>query len=364
LGYNVDHSPTHFSLYPIDRVAWGKQPGGPDDEDFHPSLFPFRITDEVFIEDVSEQFRDGEFDVHKPALGVHAVRQLEQIRYAIIHRFRGEEIDPATGRLCHPIGYSKALVEQTAACLRLIRPTTQFAHSCEGRIAEDGKLYIVPFYSPIGLVLMPRNQRLFTVRPSDACALRSYLPLFRKAMAGDYWKFRMAAQMHEAGYFQNHEWKAKYFLWTAALESLFTSQGKSMGAPVAKERIKFLLEPNTLIYPPGELVSSVLPQNMTVADVVDEVYCLRNNIAHGDKLPSYYFEMAGRDDFERPFALSRWDTLIEAISFLVRYSLLAILRKDLIEHFRDGDTSEAYFSANGLTQGEVRKHLRTLKCPS
>jgi hypothetical protein len=182
-------------------------------------------------------------------------------------------------------------------------------------------------------------------------------------MAGDYWKFRMATQMHEAGYFQGYEWKAKYFLWTAALESLFTSQGKSMGAPVAKERIKFLLEPNTLIYPPGELVSLVPPQTRTVAD---EVYCLRNNIAHGDKLPSYYFEMAGRGDFERPFSLSRWDTLIEAISFLVRHSLLAILRKGLIENFRDGDTSEAYFSAHRLAKKEVLTRLgkaRT-RCPS
>jgi hypothetical protein len=197
-------------------------------------------------------------------------------------------------------------------------------------------------------------------------SLLFYAPLFRQAMHGPYWKFRMAVQMHEAGHFQNTEWKARFFLWASALESLFTSKTpgawrEHSGSMVASERIKFLLGANTPIYPPGELTSLLPNPGLTIEKTIGEIYCLRNHIAHGDKVPDYYFQN-GRLDFEGQ--LARFAVLTEAISFIVRQSLLKILKDGLLSHFEDSASSEAYFSSKALTKSALETAgIKHFACP-
>ena len=181
-------------------------------------------------------------------------------------------------------------------------------------------------------------------------------------MHGANWKYRMAVQMHEAGHFQNTDWKARFFLWSSALESLFTSQTNNRqhaGSFVASERIKFLLGENASIYPAGELTSLQTNPNLTVGSVIREIYCLRNHIAHGDKVPDYYFQQVGREDFDGE--LPRWAMLVEAISFIVRQSLLTILKQGIVCHFEDGPSSESYFAAHRLTKRDLGTN--NYRCP-
>ena len=49
------------------------------------------------------------------------------------------------------------------------------------------------------------------------------------------------------------------------------------------------------------------------------------------------------------------DVLMEAQSFIIRKSLLKILREDLLEHFRDADASQDYSAANQLTKDDIWK---------
>ena len=361
---DLDVTPKHFAFYPIEKDEWSFRRW--DGTDVDPStVVPFEIGEGVFIEDVSGLFREGEFDIFNDPIGSRRVQPLKRIKYGIIHRFPEYERDPETGALLLStdlIGKSRRLVNEIAACLRLIRPVSQYTQFCEGRIAGDGKMYDVAFNTPLEVLFAPINHRQFRVRTEDLIALRAHAPHFRSAMAGAYWKFRMAAQMHEAGHFQNSDWKARYFLWTAALESLYTTQTpENSGSAVAKERIKFVLGAQTSIYPPGDLLSFVPEPGLTVADVVDDIYCLRNNIAHGDKVPDYYLEHEGRPDFEDG-KLSRVDTLMEAISFLVRHSLLRIMGGGLLDHFKDAASSEAYFGGLGLTRTKIGKQPRK-PCP-
>jgi hypothetical protein len=254
---------------------------------------------------------------------------------------------------------SESLIQEAIACLRLIRPIRQFAQACGGDVRDDGSLTKFHFDVPLSYVFSPENQKLFAVRTSDAEDLRFYLPLFQKAMAGDFWKFRMALEMYQSGFFQHSHWKARYFLWTAALESLYTTQpqpgsgSQHSGSLVAKERIKALLGPNTPIYPAGELTNLDPDPKLTVATVINEIYCLRNNIAHGDKTPDYYFNTCGRVLYDG-HELSRVDMLIEAISSIVRQSLLTILKNGLLNHFQDRASSEAYFGGLGLTKSLIK----------
>jgi hypothetical protein len=351
-----------FSLFPIERVARSWSRGGFYDEDFDESLLPFEVVEDVWIEDITSLVSDDEFEIYKQQLGTITIAHLERLKYVAIHRFTRNYFDLSANKsIFEPerVQHSERLIQEVVACLRLIRPTIYHAQLCGGSISEDGKLRGFRFHNPLEFFTPLENQKFFAIRTQDIEDLRIYAPLFRQAMAGDFWKYRMAVDMFQSGYFQQSHWKARYFLWTAALEALFTSQGgpQHRGSLVAKERVKFILGENRLIYPPGELTSLDPSTPLTVAEIIDEIYCLRNDIAHGDKLPDYYYQATGRTSFENTM-ISKVDALLEAISSIVRQCLLTILKKNLLIHFKDAQSSEAYFSANGLTKSEIEKSLK------
>ena len=206
------------------------------------------------------------------------------------------------------------------------------------------------------------NQRLFFIRSSDIEKLRFYAPRFIEAIEGDHSKYIMAVDMYQSGFFQHSYWKVRFFLWTAALEALFTSHTSEehRGSLVAKERIKWVLGEDTLIYPSDELTEFDTDPKLKVRDVIDEIYCLRNHIAHGDRLPQYYFETVGRKAIdESPIYMG--EMLSEAISSIVRQSLLVILERGLISHFKDAPTAENYFK--GHTKSILKRRSNPKTCP-
>lgn len=356
-----------FCLYPIERTA-RKFPLDIDDDDFDASLLPIDLVEGARIEDVSPLISSDEFEVFKRELGVRAIEKLEKMKYAIIHRFPDSAIE--NGEFVSEVDLlhrSQNIVAEMETCLRIIRPTNQHTQMCWGRVNNNGGLYGFGFQNPLEFTASPANQIFFKIRTIDLNDLVVCAPLFRAAMHGPYWKFRMAVQMHEAGHFQNTDWKARYFLWSSALEALFTSKGQNWrehsGSLVASERIKALLGSQTPVYPPGELLSDLRNPGTTVESIIGELYCLRNHIAHGDRVPDYYFQSPGRVDVNG--SLNKVMVLIEAISFIVRKTLVKILRDGLISHFADDASLETYYTAQGLTRTDFRRMgLTAFACPS
>ena len=289
---------TKFSFYPIERIEQGMHRGGGHDDDFEPGILPFQLMGRLTIEDISGLIPDDEFDTYKSHMGSWAYDKLGHFRYAIVHRFPTSDVDPVTGERMYEsdtVHASWKIVRSAAALLGLIRPMTQYLGLFHGDIGAEGTFRRIGLDTPLDSLHNPINQRNFGFRNRDAYDLKVYMPLFLAAMDGTFWKFRMALQMHQLACYQD-DWQPKFFLYTAALESLFTSQGKKgqhSGSVVATERIKFFLGPSTPIYPPGELSSAYPQSNLTVADVVKEIYCLRNHVAHGDRTPAYYSQATG-----------------------------------------------------------------------
>jgi hypothetical protein len=238
-----------------------------------------------------------------------------------------------------------------------------------GSVGNDGSLNNIHFDHPIPFLSSLSNQTVMAIRTQDVQDLKSVFPQFRTAMEGNYWKFRMSVDMFQSGYFQQTHWKLRFFMWTAALEALFTSHSSPQhrGSLVAKERVKHLLGATTLIYPAGELSQYEPDPHLTVENVIDEIYCLRNHIAHGDKVPDYYFQTTGRTGLNGP--INKLETLSEAISSIVRRSLLTILKTNLLVNFQDGAASESYFSSLGLTKSKLEQKAKVggtvqFTCPS
>jgi hypothetical protein len=141
----------------------------------------------------------------------------------------------------------------------------------------------------------------------------------------------------------------------SAIEGLYTSTAEQ-GSNVAKARIKWFLGASTSIYPPGELSDLLADPDINIDGILDELYNMRNYIAHGDRLPDCYFIGSKRNGIGRPVNL--FNVLTEAASFIIRKSLLKILKDDLPEHFKGADEAQMYFAANGLSKKAILTMLK------
>src|SRR5690242_4360530 len=243
-----------FTLYPIHWVANLHL----DPEPFDPDRLPFEVVEGVRIEEV--HFVDGAFELHRRHLGNELIDVMERVRYALVHRFSPDPV-VENGEVIGDAEHSERserLVREVAACLRLIRPMRQHAMLMRGNVREqDQRFDVMGFDAPnLWMHEVPEVQKLWNLRDRDCEELRDLVREFLRAMRGDFWKFRMAVQFHELGFFQSHpeEWKARLLLWASAIESIYTSHSRDhQGTTVATERIKWFLGANTSIYAPGDL---------------------------------------------------------------------------------------------------------------
>lgn len=341
----------NFTLYPIYSLA-----GEIDDEQFDLGLLPFDIGESVHIEAVHERFRPGTFDGFKDRLGTTVVDKIRNVRFALVHRYQPQPImvnDEVIGEQQYS-EESKKLATMLAACLRLIRPMRLDALSMWGKIrGGDGSFDVKGFdIPPLHLIEVPDVQKHFTLRNRDANDLKTFAPGFLHAMRGQFWKFRMAVQFYDLGHFQTLDWKARYLQWCSAIESIYTSHSREhQGSLVATSRIKWFLGAGTSIYAPGDISNLLQDPNIRIDQIVEDLYEMRNFMAHGDKIPDSFFTTTLRTGFNG--AIKQWEVLLEAASFIVRASLLKILRDGLLDHFADAGPAEAYFGAENLTKSKL-----------
>lgn len=341
----------NFSLYAIYGLAldWGRV-------EFDVQRLPLDILDGVRLEDVSALIPERAFGYMKGRMSSDDIEQLQNTRYAIVHRFDAKATYEKSVLIQEHehIARSEQLVRKIAACLRLIRPTRQSTTFMRGIVRNDGTFNIESFQSPANLVEVPEVQKLFTLRNKDADDLGVYAASFVKAMDGNIWKFKMAVQFHELGHWAEHDelLKARFLLWASAIESIYTSHNRNhQGSLVAKARIKYFLGDNTPIYSRDDLTDLLPDPRITVGSILDDLYNVRNYLAHGDRIPDQYF--AGkREGFNG--SVSLYGVLFETQSFIIRSSLLKILRDGLSGHFADASSSEAYFETQGLTKDKLR----------
>ena len=223
-----------------------------------------------------------------------------------------------------------------------------------GNLRADGTIEIQTLNHPVNLMDVPQLQKSFSLRNRDVMELQSVVNEFMKGMTGEFWKFKMSVSFHEGGHFAVSYWKSRFMLWCSAVEAIYTSQNPDhRGSRVAKERIKWFLGGGTSIYISGDIQSFMRKASYKVGNVVDDLYKVRNCIAHGERIPDRFFKIVphgylGEDG-------SSLTVLHDGLSFIIRASLLRILKNNLLDHFADGPASEKYFGAAGLTNSAFKK---------
>lgn len=332
--------------------------GALGNEPFDLNKLPLFIAENVHIEDVTDRFREDAFELWRGRMGSDDWNVLKRVRYALVHRYdptpHFDEKTQQYIRETELTQQSQNLVRLLDACLRVVRPMRQAASLIHGDIRSDGSFDVRGFdVPPPELIEVPEAHKLFALRNRDANELRTYAAEFVRGMQGQFWKFRMAVQFYERGYFLPQDWKARYLCWCSAIESIYTSHNREhRGSSVAKARIKWFLGNETKLDEPAHASDSFEAtgdSNLAVGRVLDDLYELRNYIAHGNRIPDTFFDIARYD----LAPVTKAEALTEAGSFIIRSSLLKILRDGLLEHFADAGPAEAYFGAQNLTRSAL-----------
>ncbi len=337
----------NIALYPISIAHdW-------HDEPFDSSVLPAEILPGVTVENIRESLRKDEFEHFRGHLAKRDVEALRAVNSVIICRYETDLYGQGKQE-------AEATVRNIAACLMLIRPTDQRVGYVHGEIRSDNTLRINGFDTPPDDVNVPLVQKLFAVRNSDLQRLQRVASDFIRGMNGEFWKFKVPVVLYESGHFGHHYWKGRFALWCSALDAIYTTQPEfdkaqpyeHSGSVVAKARIRWFLGEGTPIYAPGDIQTVDEQPNITVGDVLDDLYELRNSVVHGDKTPDKFFVEKRIADGQ---SVNWGDVIHEALSFIVRASLLKILEENLLNHFVDGPASQAYFHSHCLVKSLLPK---------
>src|SRR5258706_92222 len=166
---------TRVTLYPINGVTESWQ-----DDPFDHSMLPAQIVPDVTIENVKSMFNAETFSWVGSEMGKRDMETLGGVKYAIVHRFKVPYLDAGQAQQ-----QSADLVNNIAACLRLIRPMRQFASLMVGDLRSDGTIEIQTFTHPVNLMDVPQLQKSFSLRNRDVVELQNIVDEFLRGMTGE-----------------------------------------------------------------------------------------------------------------------------------------------------------------------------------
>ncbi len=320
------------------------------------------------IEKISQLITSETYAVWKRDcfLSKGVVDSLERVDHAIVHRYTSESY--RNGKLD---SLSLEIVNLAVACLSLIRPTRRGHAGVILGVITEGTGFQPQQFTLNVPTEVPQVQRLYGVRPQDVQLFQSVLPeflqLYLRDEAGsvheDYEPLRMAVQLYEQAY-SVHYWKARHILWWSAVEALY---GNSEDAVMA--RIYAMFGDGDLsvgfersIYEHADTPSSfpiTSANDHKLGEVVPLIYEVRNFSAHGGRVPEWLFK-------EVPHPLdgsaSVLDVLAEAVTFIIRKTIIGLLSSGLRMEFRDRAARDQFWLYRfGLDNKQSKRRLQGLK---
>ena len=356
------YSKIEFFPIAVDTVGW---------TDEQPLTGPYSIlaTENLTIENVSHLITPDTFSLWKTDCYVSkdTADALEAVKFGIVHRYSSlEERDSGLDQR------STELINIADSCLSLIRPTRRSrAMHVPGVIRPDGTFDPQGFSARNEIADVPEIQKLFTIRKQDIELLTSVLPefmlLYQRDANGklkdEYEPLRMAVQLYGEGYSLTY-WKARHILWWSAIEALYGD-----GEDTTPARIYALFGNKNLkdgynctIYEPGDIPSCYYPSPESLhrlGEMVPLIYDVRNASAHGQRVPDSHFVSMPHPFGESVIGL---DVLAEAATFIIRKTIVEIVKRGWRDEFKDRAARENFWLMNfALPRSQCKKRLRELK---
>jgi hypothetical protein len=373
----VDLDPATINSYP-DESIYPKPPSSYNKIEFFPiqvetfgylnddppPLGTRKIANSLTIEDVSPLITDETFSLWTKDCYVSKdiANALRHVKYAIAYRYAS-----SSERDTKLDGQSAQIVNEAITCLQLIRPTRRSrAMNVPGIVRETGKIDAQGFSAIHDPADVPEIQKLFKIRSRDIDLLRLILPEFRRLYERDadgelrdFEPLRMAIQLYELGYSLT-AWKPRHILWWSAIEALYGSNETT-----AKARIYGFFGSKDLrrgfecaIHEKGDIPSYYSPvpgSRHTIGSTLPKIYAVRNDSAHGQRVPESFFSNVPHPFGTAPFL----DVLAEAATLIIRKTVVEVLRRGWREKFKDPQTRDNFWMLEyGLDKHQSKKRLR------
>jgi len=335
----------HISLCPISVEHLEDDPS---------NLLPLKISDSLFVEDVSEILHETAFDPLVPQYySKEEVGGLTKAKYALVRRIECEDGEEPNTR-----AESVRMLYQFYIGLKAIRPTT-------------GRFQVLHYDMGVPKPRLPAGERndyatilcdceiLNRVRIKDLMELVKLAPCISRTLISAKNPISQAAQSLEIGYradFLN----VRHLLWVVGLDALFTStEWKNQGKDVAVGRIRDFLGLDFQIYPEQPFAGFDLPTlgSLLLKDVVEQIYKLRNDFAHGTWPDKQWAGRVCRRSLDPGRDIYYAEQLSEAASATLRGCLRKILSdSQSVEIFSDKAKMNSYFASRGLVRRRKKHH--------
>ena len=335
-----------------------------------PLTGPYAVlpSENLTIEDVSHLITDKTFLLWKNECHVskRTFESLESVKFAIVQRQSSPNYGDGGLET-----RATLLIESAGSCLALIRPTRRSrAMHIRGVIKSDGSFDPRGFSAKEDVADVPEIQKLFAVREQDINLLTSLLPEFMRLyqknehgkLKDDYEPIRMAVQLYGEAYSLSY-WKARHILWWSAIEALYgNNEVAAMARIYALFGAKKLVDGYKCpIYEEGDIPSCFFPSSDSLhmlGEMMPLIYSVRNASAHGQKVPDSHFVPI-------PHPLGQGivgiDALAEAATFVIRKTVIEILKRGWRDEFKDQDAREKFWLYQyGLDKKQSKKRLKEM----
>lgn len=261
-------------------------------------------------------------------------KELEKWDICLVRRYQS---DPGTG---HPEQESINLLAYVLAHLRLINPhrdsvddaiqlDKQTAGPTEYSIFQRHKASFRP-----NRFLCDCENLCWGIKRDHLIELKGFMPWIVEFFEhwSAYYPLWISLRFIEQTYLPNQDFRMVHLFTVMALEGLFCSE-MSFGKKALTHRIPKLLGTGIDLYEPYHVDFFSLPRMELTADLIKDVYTLRNKIAHSDKLPEEWTKTKARAGLNE--SIPYFGQLHEAATSMVRLSWLTIIRKNLQKTFSD-----------------------------
>lgn len=341
-------SPQHVSICPI-TVGYAE-------DNLSGLALPFKIGDSLYVDDVSGIVRDTTFDpLVDQFFSKSEAETLKNTRYALTRRFDCKDWDSRQEEL-----KSESLLYRLYLGLKIIRPTTGRYHALHYDLSHATPRLPRGTRNDYGTILCDCDLVNWAViRGRDIENLAKLAASLLSTLKDAKNPISQAVQSLEIGY-RGDFLNVRHLLWVIGLDALFTStEWESQGTDVAVKRVKDFLGANFKIYPdtshPNLDGGSTLP-NVEMSELLDDVYKLRNDFAHGTWPDKRWAGKVCRPsaDFSRDIYYA--EVLSEAASAILRGCLKKIFGDaQLVELFSEKAKMNAHFASRGLTRRKRKR---------
>ncbi len=153
----------------------------------------------------------------------------------------------------------------------------------------------------------------------------------------------MAIQLYNEAY-DSHYWKARHILWWSAIEALYGTKSTAAIARIYGLFGKGKLDEGfkTCIYEKGDIpwFFTPTPDSLhTLGEMVPMIYAVRNFSAHGQRVPDSYFTPVAHPTFGSNYV----EILSEALTLIIRKTIVEVLLNKHRERFKDRNTQEDFW---------------------